>query len=84
MIRVNNGEGDAESLLPVQNRYEVQIGERLSLPPAHRPGIVDGDALLLWKDGLNGLPIRARDKSRDSSQDSRPSKDKAATTQNLN
>ncbi len=103
--------GRHESLLPVQNGCEVQTGGRLSLLPTHRPRIVDGDALLLQKDGLtvemnphngfghfarycpsdgyyqvgpNGLPIRTRDKSPDSSQDSRPSKDKATTTHNLN
>ncbi len=52
MNHVNTGEGDVESLLPAQNRYEVQTGERLSLPPARHPETVDGDALLLRKDGL--------------------------------
>ncbi len=32
----------------------------------------------------NGLPIRVRDPSRDSSQDSRPAKDKASDTKSLN
>ncbi len=52
MIHANTGEGDVESLLPAQNRYEVQTGEMLSLPPAQRPEIVDGDTLLLQKDAL--------------------------------
>ncbi len=37
-----------------------------------------------YRVGPNGLPVQTRDKSRDSSEDSRPPKDKATTTQGLN
>ncbi len=50
-IHANTGEGDVESQPKAQSGYTVQIGERLNLPPAHRPDIVDGGALPLQKGG---------------------------------